>query len=103
MYPGAPGWVQKQQQMAEQAERRRALLAAMPPAHKHAFELLEAKSIQVEQIVRVDSDAILFLGPKGARTAWLRGGQITGTTRVCVEDGFPCEPGLTVLAAFGDA
>lgn len=100
--PGPSGWVQKQQQALQEQERRRQLAAAMPPAHKHAFELLCVKNIEVHAIVRLDPDAILFLGPKGPRTAWLRPGQIAGATRVCVEEGFPCEPGPNVLAAFGE-
>jgi hypothetical protein len=96
-----PGWIQKQQQIAEEQQRRKELLASMPPAHQHAFQALAAKGIEVREIVRVEVDAILFIGPKGPRTAWLRNGGTAGL-RVCVEDGFPVEPGPTARAAFGE-
>jgi hypothetical protein len=100
--PGPPGWVQKQQQALEAAERRKQLLASMPPAHKHAFELLTSRQIDVHAIVRVEPDSVLFLGPAGPRTAWLLSSKAGGVLSVCVEDGFPCDPGPNVLAAFGE-
>lgn len=93
-------WVDRQREALEEKERRAALLATLTPAHRHAFELLVSKGVSVEEIVRVDPDAILFRGPKGARTAWLRG-SIGLAVKVCVEEGFPCEPGPNVLTVFG--
>jgi hypothetical protein len=101
------GWMQNQQRIAEEAKRKKEMAALMPPAHRHAFELLCAKGVVVDldagagAIIRVEPDAILFRSPKGPRTAWLRGTPTSGT-KVCVEDGLPCEPASFVRASFGE-
>jgi hypothetical protein len=96
--PGPPGWTQKQQQAAERQRRLRELTTSTPPAHRHAFEVLSGKNIEVEGIVQVNPDSVLFLGPRGPRTAWLRH-LSGGGLRVFVEEGFPCEPGPDTQAA----
>lgn len=61
------------------------------PVNRNARTLLRQRGIPVKQVVRVNSDSILYVTPAGApMTAWLH---YTGTRLdLNYEPGFPAEP-----------
>ncbi len=62
-----------------------------PAVHKHAAAFLRDRGMRVKQIIRVDSESILYLNGAGrAMTAWIVTG--IGATWTHTEVGFSAHP-----------
>lgn len=66
---------------------------APPASHEHALNLLRARGIAAKEIIRVESDSVLYLNASGrAMTAWVACSATGRVTDVRYEPGFPAYP-----------
>jgi hypothetical protein len=68
------------------------MTTAHAPSHVDAALLLREHGHQVDQVIDVDVDAILFVSDGVAMTAWVKRNQHTDKTTVNVEAGFQAWP-----------